>query len=155
MSFLKSLFSNLFAAELNELSACKLEIVEKDKTIASLRNQIAILEITDPVAETEEKIIEIPIFPQPFKDETTMRDWFRRCPIRLEQYRSTLYDCDDFSLDTQRLAMEDGYLVNFQVDKSGEYCGGNPHFLCNVVVGNWAILIEPQTGEEVGRLAID
>lgn len=140
---------------------CKPLFSEEYAEITSLRDQLDECRVTPPTietvteVETKEVIKEVPIIPREFPSEVVMRNWFRSCPVRLNKYQKTTYDCDDFARDTQALALADGWLVNLQVDEDGDYCEGHPHFLCNVFVGNWAIIMEPQTGKEVGRLRID
>lgn len=52
------------------------------------------------------------------------------------------YDCDDYALDLQERAMEDGYWLDTQIE-----AGNPPHMMNMAIIGNEIYYVEPQTGE--------
>ncbi|MFC1990060.1 response regulator [Chloroflexota bacterium] len=59
------------------------------------------------------------------------------------QASSNKYDCDDYALDLQKRALEDGYLMSASIiEKQGQQ-----HMINLVTIGNDIYYIEPQTDE--------
>ncbi|MFC2041100.1 PleD family two-component system response regulator [Chloroflexota bacterium] len=59
------------------------------------------------------------------------------------QASSNKYDCDDYALDLQRRALEDGYLMSASIiEKQGQL-----HMINLATIGNEVYYIEPQTNE--------
>lgn len=53
------------------------------------------------------------------------------------------YDCDDYALDLQKRALDDGYLMSVTIIEKG----GKLHMIDLVTIGNDVYYIEPQTDE--------
>ena len=59
------------------------------------------------------------------------------------QASSNKYDCDDYALDLQKRALEDGYLMSTSIiEKQGQL-----HMINLATIGNDVYYIEPQTDE--------
>ncbi|MFC1929181.1 hypothetical protein ACFLXK_06295, partial [Chloroflexota bacterium] len=59
------------------------------------------------------------------------------------QASSNKYDCDDYALDLQKRALEDGYLMSTSIiEKQGQQ-----HMINLATIGNDVYYIEPQTDE--------
>lgn len=68
------------------------------------------------------------------------------------------FDCDDYALKLQEKALQDGYIMSFEVIHSSEYSGlfqqgqipdGTIHAINSVIIGNEVYYIEPKTHEIV------
>ena len=112
------------------------------------------IEYRDVIREVvEEVIIEKPTELREFSSEEELKKWVWDDPTDTNVYiwdapdsterSSDNYDCDDFALDLQRKASEDGFLMSVTIiDKDDQ-----PHMLNLVTIGNEIYYIEPQTDE--------
>jgi hypothetical protein len=102
-----------------------------------------------------------------FADVDELKTWLnnrgRTTSIIFEQTGAAI-DCDDFALELQREALEDGYMVNFQIIEPGSYNSlfedmkipdNTLHAINLVIIGNRTYYIEPQTAEIVLTANID
>ena len=84
-----------------------------------------------------EKIIEVKVLPRQFQSLSELDEWLKKIQILLISG-----DCDDFALHLQNRALEDGYLMNFEViqpDEYGRYFKGQVvsfHAINSVIIGN-------------------
>jgi len=120
------------------------------------------------VVEYIERVKKVPIELRNFSDLEELKQWLadvntNTTTIYFEHPDITV-DCDDFALVLQRKALEDGYLMSFQIIEPGKYnslfeSGKMPlntlHAINLVVIGNNAYFIEPQTGEIVFAAQLD
>ncbi len=120
------------------------------------------------VVEYIELVKKVPIKLRNFSDLEELKHWLadvntNTTTIYFERPDITV-DCDDFALVLQRKALEDGYLMSFQIIETGKYnslfeSGKMPlntlHAINLVVIGNNAYFIEPQTGEIVFAAQLD
>ncbi len=101
----------------------------------------------------EEVIVEKPTEQREFSSKGELRKWLLDDHTDKNVYiwdgpdgterSSENYDCDDFALDLQRIASEDGFLMSVTIiDKDDQ-----PHMLNLVTIGNEVYYIEPQTDE--------
>lgn len=74
------------------------------------------------------------------------------------QSPDAVVDCDDYALDLQRRALDDGYIISFEVISQSEYTAlfqselpssQSLHAINLAIIGNSAYYIEPQTNEIV------
>lgn len=86
--------------------------------------------------------------PKPFPNLSTLITWLDNDDTNEQRYIADIHDCDDFAMDLQKAAMEDGYLINIQFDLEEE------HALNSAIIGNIVVFIEPQTDEiiPIGKL---
>ncbi|MBA7660519.1 hypothetical protein ES703_68521 [subsurface metagenome] len=70
----------------------------------------------------------------------------------------TKFDCDDYARRLQDRALQDGYMISFEVIRHAEYNSlfkekkipiGAIHAINSVIIGNGVYYIEPQTQETV------
>ena len=114
-----------------------------------------------------ELVKSMPIELRSFSDLEELKQWLEDrknvTPIRF-QYPDTTVDCDDFALALQRSALEDGYLMSFQIIEPGKYNSlfesskiplNTLHAVNLAVIGNNAYFVEPQTGEIVFAAGLD
>ena len=112
-------------------------------------------------------LISRPVYARDFSDLAELQRWLegRESVVTLYfQYPGDEIDCDDYASALQRAALEDGYLLSFQIIDADKYNGhfknssipaGSTHALNLAIAGNGAYLIEPQTGEVVFTAHID
>ena len=140
-------------------------IVEKEvirevdviKEVEVLREIDVIKEVVKKEIEyryiVEEVTIEKPTEQREFSSKEELRKWLRDDHTDKNVYiwdapdgtkrSSENYDCDDFALDLQRLASEDGFFMSVTIiDKNNQ-----PHMINLVTIGNDIYYIEPQTDE--------
>lgn len=146
---LKSIFSFLFASELQELESCKDEIEELKKINQDLEYKLS----------EEKKIVEVevPIVPKNFDSYHDMRQWLFTNPISEREYNTKTFNCADFATTTQLAALKDGYIINVELDIYGEYNDTNEkHMVCNCIIPNenMVYVIEPQDDSIVYRSII-
>jgi hypothetical protein len=79
--------------------------------------------------------------PKPFPDLSTLITWLVNDNTDEQMYVTDTHDCDDFAMDLQKAAMEDGYIINVQFDLEGS------HALNSVIINEGVFFIEPQTDE--------
>ena len=86
--------------------------------------------------------------PQPFPNLATLITWLDEDGTNDQAYVVDAHDCDDFAIDLQKAALEDGYLINVQFDLEDE------HALNSAIISNIVVFIEPQTDEiiPIGKL---
>ena len=78
---------------------------------------------------------------QPFPNLSTLITWLVNDDTNDQTYVVDTHDCDDFAMDLQKAAMEDGYLINVQFDLEGS------HALNSVIIDGSVFFVEPQTDE--------
>jgi hypothetical protein len=88
-----------------------------------------------------------------------LRKWLDTQQCLMSYYLYTTHtdqDCDDYANELQRKALEDGYLMSFQIIDAEKYNGlfdvhpipvNTLHAINLVLIDNNAYYIEPQTGE--------
>lgn len=132
----KDLFRQFFIEELNELESCKQEIQELKRINEELENNKQIVEIEKPIVLRH------------FKTYHEMRQWFFNNPISEREYQKKLFNCVDFANTVQRMAFDDGLIVNVELELNGEYTKSTQkHMVCNCLIPseNMVYVIEPQT----------
>ena len=125
--------------------------------------------VNTPAIEVKyvERVKSVPVELRNFSDLEELKQWLENrnnvTTIRF-QYPDTTVDCDDFALALQRIALEDGYLMSFQIIEPGQYNSlfehskippNTFHAVDLVIIGNNAYFIEPQTGEIVLAAQLD
>ncbi|MFC1943009.1 hypothetical protein ACFLWO_00275 [Chloroflexota bacterium] len=126
--------------------------------------------IEKPVTEVKyvERVTRVPIELRNYKDLHELKQWLadvnnNTTTIYFEQPDVTV-DCDDFALALQRKALEDGYLMSFQIIEPSKYNSlfesskipaNSLHAINLTIIGNNAYYIEPQTGEVVFAVQLD
>ena len=101
----------------------------------------------------------VPVELRNFKDLEELERWLRdrnnTTTVRFQQTDSIM-DCDDYALEMQRKALEDGYIVSFEIIGASEYNqlfsytlppGQSLHAINLAIIGNSVYYIEPQTDE--------
>ncbi len=120
------------------------------------------------VVEYVDRVEKIPMQLRNYQELEELKQWL----VRVQTNTTTIYfgqpdvtvDCDDFALALQRKALEDGYMMSFQIIEPGKYnslfeSGKMPpstlHAINLAIVGNSAYYIEPQTSEVVFAAQLD
>ena len=131
--------------------------VEIIKEVEVVREVEVIKEVVEKEIEyryiVKEVIIEKPTEQREFSSKEELEKWLWDDHTDKNVYiwdasdgtkrSSDNYDCDDFALDLQRIASEDGFLMSVTIiDKNDQ-----PHMLNLVTIGNDVYYIEPQTDE--------
>ena len=123
-----------------------------------------------PVTEIKyvDRVERVPAKLREYRDLDELKQWLAKTNTSVK----TIYfnspgmtaDCDDFALELQQRALEDGYVMSFQIIKSDRYNSlfkiskispDTLHAINLVVIGNSAYYIEPQTGEIAFALHLD
>jgi hypothetical protein len=123
-----------------------------------------------PVTELKyiARVERVPVTLREYNDLDELEQWL----AKISADANTVYfnspgttpDCDDFALELQQKALEDGYVMSFQIIKSDSYNSlfkrskllpDTVHAINLVVIGNSAYYIEPQSGEIAFVLHLD
>ena len=113
--------------------------------------------ITETVYRVETEIVEVEKSLRHFDSLFELGEWL--APITIWSG-----DCEDFALGLQGLALDDGFIVDFEVIYPNEYnklfkehkLGVNTvHAINLVIIGNEVYYIEPQTKEIVFVINLD
>lgn len=155
---LKNLFKFLFVEELAQLESCKNELEEARVNYNKLLNDYNTLakSYNENVGKVIERVVEIPIIPRDFESKGEMQAWFNKNKIDELEYIPTTFDCENFSIETQKAALKDGFIVNMELDMTGSYYGnGKAHMLCGCRIGNMYYIIEPQNDRIVFETRLD
>lgn len=124
-----------------------------------------------PTAESELRAVGNPGILRYFKELDELERWLENTEIpgnepasrEADQY-ITNYDCDDYALMLQEKALQDGYMMSFEIIHSGEYRdlfqrGQIPddtiHAVNLVIIGNEVYYIEPVNHEIVLVACLD
>ena len=144
------------------------EDAEEPKTLLVTETKIKYQTVEKPVIQYVDKrevtfidrVERVPVELRNFGNLEELKRWLVRAStnittIYFEQPDVTI-DCDDFALALQRKALEDGYMMSFQIIESSKYNSlfksskmppDTLHAINLAIVGNNAYYIEPQTGE--------
>ena len=144
------------------------EDTEEPKTLLVTETRIKYQTVEKPVIQYVNKgeveyinrVERIPMQLRNYGEPAELKRWLARAntnttTIYFEQPDVTI-DCDDFALALQRKALEDGYMMSFQIIEPGKYNSlfenskmspNTLHAINLAIVGNDAYYIEPQTGE--------
>jgi hypothetical protein len=131
---------------------------------------------THTVEYIEEKVVEteyidvIRRVKTELKNFTTLNeleDWlvttYKQATIHFQQ-TDTAFDCDDYAFEMQQKALEDGYIMSFEIISISEYNElfaiplsetDSLHAINLAIIGNSVFYIEPQTGETVHAAYLD
>jgi hypothetical protein len=86
-----------------------------------------------------------------FRGEPELREWLANDKTNQAGWS----DCDDVAVALQRAALQDGYLLNLQVETIVDGANLQFHMVCSVVVGNDLYYIEPSTDAVWSNLCLD
>jgi len=112
------------------------------------------IEYRDVVREVVKEVtVEKPIKQREFVSLEELKKWLAERSVTKNifffvtpdgtQASSNKYDCDDYALDLQKRALEDGYLLSTSIiEKQGQL-----HMINLATIGNAVYYIEPQTDE--------
>jgi hypothetical protein len=114
-----------------------------------------------------ERVSSEPVELRNFYDLDELKHWLTNAEsettVHLQSPDSTI-DCDDYALAFQQKALEDGYIMSFEIIAEDEYnalfrnplpSGQSLHAINLVIIGNSAYYVEPQTGEIVLAAHLD
>ena len=125
--------------------------------------------IEETVVEKEyiDVVRHVPVEFRPFSDREELDQWLEErsqsASIRF-QLHETVVDCDDFAIELQNEALDDGFIISFEIISGDEYnelfCIPLPedqslHAINLSIIGNDVYYIEPQTGEVVHAAYLD
>lgn len=117
--------------------------------------------IEETITETEyvDVVRTAPVKLRNFEDLEELERWLRgrnnNTTVRFQQADMVL-DCDDYALEMQRKALEDGYIMSFEIIGRSEYNelfkntlppGQSLHAINLAIIDNSVYYIEPQTDE--------
>jgi len=127
--------------------------------------------VEQPATEVEyiEQVKYTPVTLRNFATPDELKQWLMNnltaATVSLQTPEGTLdVDCDDYALELQQKAVNNGYLMSFQIIEPQRYNrlfdavtipDGNLHAIYLVIIENTAYYIEPQTGEIVPAAYID
>lgn len=153
---LKNLFKFLFVDELAQLESCEEELAECREVNIKLTKDYNAIAKSFNENVGKEKIVEVPVIPKEFKSKGEMQAWFHKNKIDELEYDLENFDCDDFAIETQKAALNDGYIVNLELDMTGSYYNnGEAYMLCGCRIGNMYYIIEPQNDRIVYETRLD
>lgn len=128
---------------------------------------------THTVEYVEEKVIEkeyVDVVKQVrtgFRNFSTLdelENWVNNRAIYYFNREALTVDCDDFAAEMQQEALEDGYIMSFDIISISEYnelfsvslpASQSLHAINLAIIGNSVYYIEPQTGEIVHAAFVD
>lgn len=120
-----------------------------------------------PIERTDLNGVESPGLLRYYQDLNELEQWLEEMEILdtasnavvAEVYQDvTGYDCDDYALKLQEKALQDGYMMSFEIINSSEYNDlfkqgqipdGAIHAINSAIIGNEVYYIEPKTREIV------
>ena len=124
------------------------------QTITEYQTLENIVYVDKPVVEYVEKIVEVPRELRDFSSFEELEQWLSN----IIWFKQPDFDCDDFALQVQDRALNDGYKLNVELIQSSEYNRlfkkdklrpNKIHAINSALIGNKAYYIEPQNYEIV------
>ena len=131
------------------------------------RHTIEYIETPVTTIKYVDRVTAEPVQLRNFHDLKELKEWLSGSWTLLTlhlQSPDNAVDCDDYALALQQRALEDGFIMSFEIIAGDEYNAlfGNPlppgqslHAINLAIIGNSAYYIEPQTGEIVFAVYLD
>lgn len=130
------------------------------QTVTEYQTVEKIVYVDKPVVEYVDKIVEVPRELRDFSSFEELEQWLSN----IIWFKQPDFDCDDFALQVQDRALNDGYKLNVELIQSSEYNRlfkkaklrpNKIHAINSALIGNKAYYVEPQTYEIVFVANID
>lgn len=124
------------------------------QTVTEYQTVEKIVYVDKPVVEYVDKIVEVPRELRDFSSFEELEQWLSN----IIWFKQPDFDCDDFALQVQDRALNDGYKLNVELIQSSEYNRlfkkaklppNKIHAINSALIGNKAYYIEPQNYEIV------
>jgi hypothetical protein len=85
--------------------------------------------------------IEVPVYPslREFASIRELRNWLKQDLTDTIPYEKRIQDCDDYAIELVKSASADGYQIGITMNRK--------HAMNFAIIGNYVLLVEPQTDE--------